>query len=170
MAKERHAVSIMPRYTPVRSAGQYSQAAAGWNQAAAGQFSQAAAGTGEYFTATGEYYTATGEYFAPQGTKGVGGYEPAGQLAMQASAGTNQVIRDGLRPDGDIDHALDVAEAAAGLGDPAAVEHRVAQRSQWIPNNPLFAGEMAIRDNQSTSEISAGILQRPGGNGILSGG
>lgn len=159
---ERHATSIMPRYQPVRQMGQYSQAAAGWEQAAAG--------TGEYFTATGEYFTATGEYFAPQGTKGVGGYEPAGQLAMQASAGVNSVIRDGLRPDGDIDHALDVAEAAAGLGDPAAIEHRVGQQSQWIPNGPLWAGERAVRDNQGTSEISAGILQRPGGNGILSGG
>lgn len=161
---ERHATSIMPRYTPVRQMGQYSQAAAGWQQAAAG------AGTGEYFIAAGEYFTATGEYFAPQGTKGVGGYEPAGQLAMQASAGVNSVIRDGIRPDGDIDHVLDVAEAAAGLGDPTAIEHRVGQQSQWIPNGSLWAGERAVRDNQGTSEISAGILQRPGGNGILSGG
>ena len=167
---ERHAVSIMPRYTPVRGMGQYQQAAAGqFQQAAAGQFQQAAAGTGEYFTATGEYFTATGEYFAPQGMKGVGAYEPAGELAMQAAAGTNQVIRDGLRPDGDIDYALDVAEAAAGLGD-VATEHRVGQQSQWIPNNPLFAGERPVTHTQATSEISAGILQRPGGNGVLSGG
>lgn len=162
---ERHATSIMPRYTPVSG---YSQAAAGYQQAAAGQFQQAAAG--EYFTATGEYFTATGEYFAPQGTKGVGGYEPAGELAMQASAGTSQVIRDGLRPDGDLDYALDVAEAAAGLGEATAIEHRVGQQSQWIPNNPLWAGERPVTHSQATSEISAGILQRPGGNGILSGG
>lgn len=164
---EKHAVSIMPRYVPLRG---YEQAAAGYEQAAAG-FEQAAAGVGEYFTASkglGEYYTATGEYFAPQGTQGVGGYEPAGQLAMQATAGTNTVIRDGIRPDGDLDRALDVAEAAAGLSE--FTERRVGQRSQWIPNGPLWAGERAVTDGQGRSEVSAGILQRPGGNGILSGG
>lgn len=166
---ERHATSIGPRYTPVL--GQYSQAAAGWQQAAAG-WEQAAAGTGEYFSAsgTGEYFTATGEYFAPAGIKGVGAYEPAGQLAMQASAGANTIIRDGLRPDSNLDRALDIAEAAAGIGEAPAVEQRVPQQSQWIPNGPLWAGERAVTDTQDTSEISAGILQRPGGNGILSGG
>jgi hypothetical protein len=162
---ERNAASIQPRYTPVGST---------WQQAAAGQFQQAAAGStlGEYFTATqgvGEYYQATGEYFAPNGMKGVGGYEPAGQLAMQASAGVNQVIRDGVRPDGDLDRALDLAEAAAGLGEVPQIE-RVPQRSQWIPNGPLFAGETPVTDTQRKSEVSAGILSRPGGNGILSGG
>lgn len=168
IGQERHATSIMPRYTPVRPVGQYSQAAAGWEQAAAGQFQQAAAG--EYFTAsgTGEYFAATGEYFAPQGMKGVGAYEPAGQLAMQASAGTNQIIRDGLRPDSDLDRALDVAEAAAGLGE--AVEHRVPRSSQWVPNGPLWAGERPVSAGQQSSEISAGVLQRQGGNGILSAG
>lgn len=162
---ERNAVSIQPRYTPVGST---------WQQAAAGQFQQAAAGStlGEYFTATqgvGEYYQATGEYFAPNGMKGVGGYEPAGQLAMQASAGVNQVIRDGVRPDGDLDRALDLAEAAAGLGEVPQIE-RVPQRSQWIPNGPLWAGETPVTDTQRKSEVSAGILSRSGGNGILSGG
>lgn len=169
---EKHATSIMPRYVPLSG---YEQAAAGYEQAAAG-YEQAAAGfgagMGEYFTANrggvGEYYTATGEYFAPQGIKGVGGYEPAGQLAMQATAGTNTVIRDGIRPDGDLDRALDVAEAAAGLGEIS--ERRVGQKSQWIPNGPLWAGERAVTDGQGRSEVSAGILQRPGGNGILSGG
>lgn len=174
IGQQRHAQSIMPKYTPVRAAGQYSQAAAGtgWEQAAAGQFQQAAAG--EYFAAqqgTGEYFAATGEYFAPQGMKGVGAYEPAGQLAMQASAGTQQVIRDGLRPDSDLDRALDVAEAAAGVGgDQVAVEHRVPRSSQWIPNGPLWAGERRVNAGQQSSEISAGILQRQGGNGILSAG
>ena len=160
--------SIMPRYTPV---GQFTQAAAG-------QFTQAAAGgrtLGEYFSNTnsvqgvGEYFNATGEYFAPQGMKGVGAYEPAGQLAMQASAGVNHVIRDGIRPDSDLDQALDLAEAAAGVGEVPQIT-RVGQKSQWVPNGPLWAGETAVRDTQATSEISAGILSRQGGNGILSGG
>lgn len=166
---ERNAMSIGPRYTPV---GQYSQAAAGtsWTQATAGGRT-----LGEYFSATnsvqgvGEYFNATGEYFAPQGMKGVGAYEPAGQLAMQASAGVNHVIRDGIRPDSDLDQALDLAEAAAGVGEVPQIT-RVGQKSQWIPNGPLFAGETAVRDTQATSEISAGILSRQGGNGILSGG
>lgn len=166
---ERHAVSIGPRYTPV---GQFQQAAAGFQQAAAGQFQQAAAGTlGEYFTASprgvGEYYQATGEYFAPNGMKGVGAYEPAGELAMQASAGVNQVIRDGVRPDGDLDRALDLAEAAAGVGEVPQL-NRVPQQSQWVPNGPLWAGETAVRDTQAKSEVSAGILARTGSNGILS--
>lgn len=166
---ERNATSIMPRYTPV---GQYSQAAAGtsWTQATAGGRT-----LGEYYTATnsvqgvGEYFNATGEYFAPQGMKGVGSYEGAGQLAMQASAGVNHVIRDGIRPDSDLDQALDLAEAAAGVGEVPQIS-RVGQKSQWIPNGPLWAGERAVTDTQSTSEISAGILSRHGGNGILSGG
>lgn len=166
---ERNAASIMPRYTPV---GQYSQAAAGtsWTQATAGGRT-----LGEYYTATnsvqgvGEYFNATGEYFAPQGMKGVGSYEGAGQLAMQASAGVNHVIRDGIRPDSDLDQALDLAEAAAGVGEVPQI-NRVGQKSQWVPNGPLWAGERAVTDTQSTSEISAGILSRHGGNGILSGG
>ncbi len=166
---ERNSTSIGPRYTPV---GQYSQAAAGtsWTQATAGGRT-----LGEYYSATnsvqgvGEYFNATGEYFAPQGMKGVGGYEPAGQLAMQASAGVNHVIRDGIRPDSDLDQALDLAEAAAGVGEVPQIT-RVGQKSQWIPNGPLWAGETAVRDTQATSEISAGILSRQGGNGILSGG
>lgn len=166
---ERNATSIGPRYTPI---GQYSQAAAGtsWTQATAGGRT-----LGEYYSATnsvqgvGEYFNATGEYFAPQGMKGVGGYEAAGQLAMQASAGVNHVIRDGIRPDSDLDQALDLAEAAAGVGEVPQL-NRVGQKSTWIPNGPLWAGETAVRDTQATSEISAGILSRQGGNGILSGG
>lgn len=165
---ERHAVSIGPRYTPV---GQFQQAAAGqWQQAAAGQYQQAAAG--EYYTANrgaGEYFTATGEYFAPPGLQGVGAYEPAGKLAMQATAGTHQNIDDGISPDSDLDHVLDVAEAAAGLHGAEAQYKRVPRESQWIPNNPLFAGERAVTDTQAKSQLPAGILQRPGGNGILSG-
>jgi hypothetical protein len=173
--------SIMPRYTPVSG---YLQAAAGYEQAAAG-YEQAAAGTGEYFApnGTGEYFgsNATGEYFAPANLQGVGDYEPAGQLAMQATAGTRQVISDGIRPDGDLDRQMDIMEAAAGLRGLGAYDEavqnnggvsldRVGQQSQWVPNGPLWAGESVVNASQQTSEISAGILQRQGGNGVLSGG
>ena len=162
---ERNAASIMPRYDRL----------SGFQQAAAG-FQQAAAGTGEYFSAN-----ATGEYFAPNSLEGVGSYEGAGQLAMQASAGV-QDIDDGIRPDSDIDGIMDLAEAAAGLrgmgefysavqaSGGRVVEKRVGQKSEWVPNGPLWAGTDAVKDNQATSELSAGILQRQGGNGVLSAG
>jgi hypothetical protein len=162
---ERHATSILP----VSQVGQYQQAAVGQFQQAAADVLQAAAG--EFSSQYGQYFQAQNgdrRILRDVESQGVGSYEPAGQLAMQASAGTNQVIRDGLRPDGDLDAALDVAEAAAGLGE--AHLDRVPRTSQWIPNGPLWAGERAVRDTQNTSEFSAGILQRPGGNGILSGG
>jgi hypothetical protein len=173
---ERNAASIMPEYS--RLSG-FQQAAAGmgaFQQAAAGMgaFQQAAAGTGEYFQAN-----ATGEYFAPNNLQGVGSYEGAGQLALQAAAGA-QDIDDGIRPDSDIDGIMDLAEAAAGLrgtgefysavraGGGRVIEKRVGQQSQWIPNGPLWAGTDSVDDTQATSELSAGILQRGGGNGILS--
>lgn len=160
---ERHAVSTMPQYARL----------SGFNQAAAG-FNQAAAGTGEYFQAN-----ATGEYFAPDNLQGVGSYEAAGSLALQAAAG-GQDIDDGIRPDSDIDGLMDLAEAAAGLrgmgefysavqaGGGRVVEKRVGTHSEWIPNGPLWAGTDAVKDTQATSELSAGILQRGGGNGSLS--
>jgi hypothetical protein len=162
--------SIMPRYQPV---GQYRQAAAGM-----GQYRQAAAGwLGEYFTPN-----AVGEYFVPNSVQGVGQYEPAGPLAMQAAAGTGQVIDDGIRPDSNLDAVLDLTEAAAGLrgplgeyytgvpGNGGMVEQRVPTSSQWIPNNPLWAGTLGVRDTQAQADLPAGILAGPGGNGILSGG
>ena len=168
-----HQTSIMPRYAPVSGLGQYEQAAAGYQQAAAG-FQQAAAGTGEYFAPN-----ATGEYFAPNNLQGVGEYEAAGQLAMQAAAGTtSQHIDDGIRPDSDLDRQMDIMEAAAGMRGMGEyyeatahnVEQRVGQQSQWIPKGALWAGERQVNDTQMTSELSAGILQKQGGNGVLSAG
>lgn len=165
-----HQVSIGPRYTPVRSMGQFQQAAAGQvYQAAAGQFQQAAAG--EYFTPM----NATGEYFAPSNLQGVGAYEAAGQLAMPRN---NQVITDGIRPDANLDREMSSMEAAAGMSGgvgsyyesgPGGQVDNVPTRSQWIPNGELWAGETKVDANQNTSELSAGILNVPGGNGILSG-
>lgn len=174
--------SIMPRYSPV------------------GAFQQAAAGTHNPNRSMGEYFTpnAVGEYFAPTNLQGVGAYEPAGQLAMQASAGLGQQpIDDGIRPDTNLDRVLDLAEAAAGLrgvgqaqfaqaaaGMPGGIgayvtaerqngafqEQRVPTSSQWIPNGPLWAGTLGVTGDNQTSDIPAGILAGPGGNGILSGG
>lgn len=163
--------SIMPRYTPV---GAFQQAAAGTHMP---NRRRGMRGTGEYFTSN-----AMGEYFAPMSTQGVGQYEPAGPLAMQAAAGFGQ-IDDGIRPDSNLDRVLDLAESAAGLGgrglgeyytaapdNSGFAEERVPTDSQWIPNGPLWAGELGVKANIETSEIPAGILATPGGNGVLSGG
>jgi hypothetical protein len=146
----------------------------GYKQIGAAPFLQAAAGTG-----TGEYFqsNSVGEYFAPNGTQGVGAYEAAGPLAMQASAGVGQVIEDGIRPDDDLDRVLDLAESAAGLGEYYSAgrdnggfaEQRVPTQSQWVPHGPLWAGTLAARGNTESSELPAGILAGPGGNGSLSG-
>jgi len=156
---------IGPRYTPV---GEYEQAAAGM-----GQYMQAAAGTGDYFTPS-----ATGEYFLPPSqVKGVGFYEQAGPLAMQGRA-TGQ-IDDGIRPDADLDKVMTLSEAAAGvgMGEFYTGEQRngdwydttVGTQSQWIPNGPLWAGELKVADTQGESDLPAGVLAGPGGNGVLSG-
>ena len=163
--------SLMPRYAPV------------------GQFVQAAAGMGEYFTPN-----SVGEYFVPtEQLQGVGQYEPAGPLAMQAAAGMGQTIDDGIRPDADLDRVLTLAESAAGVGA-ARMRRRgrrgmrgvgefytatksnsewtdttVPTQDQWIPSGPLWAGTLGVRDTQGESELPAGVLAGPGGNGILSG-
>jgi hypothetical protein len=162
-AMEKNAFSIAPQYATL----------SGFQQAAAG-YQQAAAGTGEYFAANG-----VGEYFATSGLQGVGSYEGAGQLALQASAGVDE-IDDGIRPDSDIDGLLDLAEAAAGLRGTGefysaikesggrVVEQRVGMQSQWIPAGPLWAGASIVSDTQDTSELPAGVLSSGGGNGTLS--
>ena len=134
--------SIMPRYTPITRGGMgATQAAAGqYQQAAAGQYQQAAAGSmGEYFTPM----NAMGEYFAPSSLQGVGAYEPAGTLAMPK---VNQVIRDGIRPDSDLDRQMSIMEAAAGMGDglgsyfeagPNGQVDTVGSESQWVPNGEM---------------------------------
>jgi hypothetical protein len=177
----RNATSIMPHYAPV------------------GQFQQAAAGMGEYFAAQ----SGMGEYFAGPGVEGVGHYEKAGPLALQPSTSRmgNLPIDDGIRPDSNLDHVMDLAESAAGLGqgfrqaaagvgagpgyrqaaagmgeyfsaapqDGGYKEFSVPTQSQWIPSGPLWAGTMSADAAYTESELPAGILQGPGGNGVLSG-
>ena len=166
--------SIMPRYAPV---GAFRQAAAGTGTY---RFRQAAAGLSEYFAPN-----AVGEYFAPSGVQGVGQYEPAGPLAMQASAGIGE-IDDGIRPDTNMDAVLDLAESAAGYRSPRGMrgmgeyltatrnnggwdETRVPTQDQWVPSGPLWAGTLGVKDTGEQSELPAGILAGPGGNGSLSG-
>lgn len=175
----RNATSIMPQYAPV------------------GAFRQASAGMGEYFSSGA---SGMGEYFAGPGVQGVGHYEKAGPLALQPSrAHMGQLpVDDGIRPDSDLDHVMDLAESAAGLGqqfqqasagmgafrqaaagmgefftaspsDGGYAESTVPTSSQWIPNGPLWAGTMTADATTNESEIPAGILQGPGGNGVLSG-
>jgi hypothetical protein len=49
-------------------------------------------------------------------------------------------------------------------------ENTVPTQSQWVPNGPLWAGSMSADATKDESQLPAGILQGPGGNGVLSGG
>jgi hypothetical protein len=195
--------SIMPHYTsvgeyfspmnglgeyfaPMNGLGSFNQAAAGvgsYNQAAAGvgSYNQAAAGMGAYLQAAAGTHGATGEYFAPAGLEGVGDYENAGELALLPGRAPT-VLEDGIRPDGDLDKVLDLAEAAAGVRGMSGLgeyitasrgkvgwdESVVPQQSQWVPNGPMWAGTLNVEGNIESSEVPAGILATQGGNGILS--
>jgi len=181
----RNAVSIMPQWAQVGAVDP--------------QFQQAHAGMGEYF----KPMSGMGEYFAGPGTQGVGFYEKAGPLAlMPGRSHMGQLpVDDGIRPDANLDHILDLAESAAGLGQTMQAvagngagprfrsaaaglgefftaspsnggfsESTVPTESQWIPNGPLWAGNSPADAHYTESELPAGILQGPGGNGVLSGG
>ena len=77
---------------------------------------------------------------------------------------------------------MDLAESAAGyrggVGEYFSAgrnnggfsEQRVPTQSQWIPSGPLWAGTLGVQDTMVQSELPAGVLAGPGGNGILSGG
>jgi len=165
-------------FTPaVSGLGAYTQAAAGYTQAAAG-YTQAAAGYTQAAAGVGGYRQSTGEYFAPADLQGIGQYEGAGEQALLPSRVATS-IDDGIRPDGDLDHILDLAESAAGVrgtGEYFAAsqtkggftESIVPQQSQWIPQGPLWAGTLEVKDTPGTSELPAGILATAGGNGVLS--
>ena len=184
-AFEHNANSIMPQYASVNGMGEYFTPM--------GDYTQAAAGMGEYFQAAAGLHgdsmgaafqqaaAGTGEYFAPNGLKGIGDYEAAGEEAMLPS-GAPSVITDGIRPDSNLDRELDLMEAAAGLHGRRGVgeyitarpsnggyaESVVGQQSQWVPNGPMWAGTLKAQDTSDTSEIPAGILASNGGNGTLS--
>jgi hypothetical protein len=110
-------------------------------------------------------------------------------MVTQAAAGFGQVIEDGIRPDANMDAVLTLAEAQAGMGSAvgrlasgARFGRRgmgeyytaggsglatVGEHSEWIPNNALWAGTKPAGDSAATSELTAGILETAGGNGIF---
>jgi len=177
--------SIGPRYTPVNATGEYfsangmgsleayrdgslgqiyqasagfEQAAAGYSQAAAG-YSQAAAGMGEYFAQK----EATGEYFADSNLQGIGEYEQAGELTM---VNDHKRIDDGIRPDANLDHIMDLTDAVSGVNGMTLSD--VNNKNTWIPSGPFSAGERRVTATLDSSQAKAGTLYSPGGNGILS--
>ncbi len=110
------------------AAPQLTQAAAGYG--AAPQLTQAAAGVGE---------------FIAQNLEGYGDYE------MVAGMGSPELTDEGIKPDlATAEHALDIAEAAAGLGD-------IGSRSQLNP--PMVAQAIS----QSPSGMRAGVFNTADG-------
>lgn len=187
---ERNARSIMPRYAPV---GQYRQAAAG-----TGEYFAPRQQMGEYFASNNlqgvGYYeeagplalqpsrSATGQLPIDDGIRPDANLDEVMMLAesaaglgqgwAQAQAGVGQYQqaaagmgrargRRGMRGLG----AYFAAKPANGGFD----EYRVPTSNQWVPNGPLWAGTIGAGDTSTESEIPAGILQGPGGNGVLSG-
>ena len=175
----RNAGSIMPQYAPI---GAFRQASAGMGEYFSGQ-----SGMGEYFAGPGTqgvgFYEKAGPLALQPGRSHMG----------------NLPVDDGIRPDANLDAILDLAESAAGLGggfQQAAAgmgqfrqaaagmgefftaspsnggfsENTVPTQSQWVPNGPLWAGSMSADATKDESQLPAGILQGPGGNGVLSGG
>jgi len=181
--------SIMPRYAPTSGVGEYFAA-----QDGLGEYF-AASGMGEYFAASGmgEYFASSG--VAGVGNYEGAGPLAMQPSIQQAAAGR---IDDGIRPDnaeralmlteaaagmglpppvhayeegvlGQFQQAAagQFEQAAAGIGQ---VE-RVGTSSTWIPGTSdpsLWAGTISADDSQGESEIAAGILEGPGGSGILS--
>ena len=135
--------------------GPFQQAAAGYGammQAAAGPFQQAAAGYGLSQAAAG-----TGEFIA-SGAQGIGEY-----IATQGY-GDASYTYDGI-PGGDLsaaEHALNVAEAAAGLGfgDDAP---DVGVQSMVNPLNPRNAGSVGPGMQQlPIQSLDQGVPGLPG--------
>jgi hypothetical protein len=100
-----------------------------------------------------------------------------GQGYRQAAAGMGQAYRQAAAGMGRAPRRMAPRRGMRGLGEFYSAqpnngdfsEYRVPTEDQWIPSGPLWAGEMSAGDTATESEIPAGILQGPGGNGILSG-
>lgn len=128
--------------------GGYTQAAAGLGRL--GGYTQAAAGIGGVTQAA----AGVGEYFAT-GVSGIGEYEAVNGF------GTNEVVREGIRPNLlAAERSLSVAEAVAGLG-----EAEYSGSGGGVNDAPLES----IVDAE---QIAAPVLDAPGGSraGILEGG
>lgn len=176
----RHATSIMPQYAPV---GQFQQAAAGMGEYFAGQ-----SGMGEYFAGAGVegvgHYEKAGPLALQPSMSHMGnlpiddGLRPDANLddaltLAESAAGLGQGYRQAAAGMGGPGYR----QAAAGMGeyfgaqpkDGGFSEYTLPTQSQWIPNGPLWAGTMSADAAYTESELPAGILQGPGGNGVLSG-
>lgn len=181
----RDATSIMPRYTQV---GAFQQAAAGMGM---GEYFAAQSGMGEYFAGPGVQGVGHYEKAGPLAT--LPSRSHMGQLPVDDG------IRPDANLDAILDLAESAAglsggggyqQAAAGMGGPrfqqAAAgmgeyfaaksdgsggfsDYNVGTQSQWVPNGPLWAGTTSADAAYTESELPAGVLQGPGGNGVLSG-
>jgi hypothetical protein len=185
----RNATSIMPQFAPI---GAFQQAAAGM-----GEFFTPQSGMGEYFAGPGTqgvgFYEKAGPLALSPGRSHMGqlpvddGIRPDSNLDavldlaesaaglgqgfqqaaagtgafQQAAAGMGRVGRRGVRGMGEF--------FAAKAYDGGFSETVVPTSSQWIPNGPLWAGSTPAEAHYTESELPAGILQGPGGNGVLSG-
>lgn len=155
--------SIDPRYTPIDGVGEY--------------FEGPTAGVGEYFES---------------GTAGLGNYGPNPDL-YEAAAGYGANVYEAaagygsnhIDPSSDLDHEFNLMEAAAGVGvmpyeAAAGYGEYLTEMSGYgaieslpgvdtsIPGGALWAGTRGITGQQSdTAMVPAGILQTPGGAGIL---
>lgn len=129
-----------------------------------------------------------GEYFENLPISGLGAYEANPDIAEAAAGVGNVMERDGIRPTDDLDHVLNVAEAAAGIGAAWAPYEAnagygeyetnvgsklvaVPRTDTWVPgmSDPaLWAGEVPIsRGQAATATVAAGILATGGGQGVF---
>lgn len=168
--------SIEPMYQQINGTGEYFSS--GVN--GLGSTPWAAAGMGEYFSSG---VNGVGEYFS-SGIQGLGEYGSNPDI-LQAAAGYGAVdIGDNsnhLDPSSDLDRALSIAEAAAGVGSLGPMQAaaglgsthvgRVGSSQTWIPGESdpsIWAGVRPVDQSQmQTAMIPAGSLQSGGGNGIF---
>jgi hypothetical protein len=168
--------SIEPMYQPINGMGEYFSSGV----SGLGSTPWAAAGTGEYFSSG---VNGMGEYFS-SGVNGLGEYGSNPDI-MQAAAGYGAVDMgdnsNHLDPSSNLDHALSIAEAAAGvgsvgpmqaaagLGDPTV--SNVGSSQTWIPGESdpsIWAGTRPVeRSQMQTAMVPAGTLQSGGGQGIF---
>lgn len=148
-------------------------------------------GMGEYLMETPAAVEGVGEYFE-SGTAGLGNYTGNPDI-YEAAAGYGAIYEaaagygsNHINPSSNLEHELTMAEAAAGVGvmpyeaaagvgeyfeGPVAGLGAVASLPSVdtaIPGGALWAGVRSVNKSQGdTAMIPAGILETPGGAGIL---
>lgn len=160
--------SIMPHYASTSGMGEYFDGMSGL-----GIYPSAAqAGVGEYFGG------GVGEYFGG-GVSGLGAYESNPEI-YQAAAGIGAMDHSNsahIDPNSNLDRALTIAEAAAGVGSlyqaaaGLGAVQTVQSSSTWVPGTSdpsIWAGVQAVSQGQeATAMVPAGLLQTDGGAGIF---